>query len=100
MFDVQNLHSLLLNSTYLSLLLDVIITYIEELVTGHRFLHALFIEVTHFISQRSSPAHIVAVKLFTGKKSLQLQEQMKVARRKVGAVGGLGGGGGNSPLSI
>jgi hypothetical protein len=48
MLDVKNVYSLLSNSTYLSLLFDIIITHIEALVIrGHKVLYALLIEVSH-----------------------------------------------------
>jgi hypothetical protein len=43
--DVQNLYSLLSNSTYLNLLSEILITHNEALVvTGHKVLYALFME--------------------------------------------------------
>jgi hypothetical protein len=60
---------------------DISTIHIEALVTGHKVLYALFIEVGCLGREPFLNALLqldVAVKLLTNKKSLQVQEQMKV----------------------
>jgi hypothetical protein len=46
MLDIQHFYSLLSNSTYLSLLFDIITTHTEApVVTGHKVLYVLVTEV-------------------------------------------------------
>jgi hypothetical protein len=59
-------------------------THIKALVvTGHKVLYALFLEVGCLGHEPFLDALlqlVVAVKLLTGQKSLQVQEQMKVCK--------------------
>jgi hypothetical protein len=77
---VKKFYSLLSNSTYLSLHFDISVTHIEVLVvTGHKVLYAVFVEVGCLGREPFFNAFLqldVAVKLLTGKKSLQVQEQI------------------------
>jgi hypothetical protein len=80
LLGVNNFYSLLSNSTYLILLFDIITAHVEVLViTGHKVLYALFIEVGRLGREPFLNALLqldVALELLTSKKSPQVQEQM------------------------
>jgi hypothetical protein len=81
--EVQSFCSLLSNSTYLSLLVEIITTHIEALVaTGYKVLYALLIEVGCLGCKPFLNALlqlVIPVKPFTSSKSLQVQEQITVS---------------------
>lgn len=88
---MQNLYSLLSNSTYRSALFDITTTHIEVLVVkGHKVLPALLVEIGRLVCEPFLNALLElvgAVEPLTNKKSFQVQEEIKVARRHVGTVG-------------